>query len=195
MKLVVATLWLFMVYLIDDCHAAEAKPTPPQGSTRPAMRDVPTHDDLVRKAQRAANLVDPMQHLAKAEGGDPSKVNRPDDLLAQSDILCYNGLATLVPKRAILASPAAHQERLAFKPGSKIVSWGDFYQQNRNWITTVEVSRIQAEGKQALAEETSKRIEKSRNLVVATYQGGPISVLPPPTPPPAESAKPEATPR
>ena len=46
------------------------------------------------------------------------------------------------------------------------------------WITTVEVSRVQAEGNLALADETAKRIQKSASLIVATYQGGPISVLP-----------------
>ena len=50
--------------------------------------------------------------------------------------------------------------------------------QNRGWITTVEVSRVQAEGNLAIAEETRERIGKSMNLVVATYMGGPISVLP-----------------
>jgi hypothetical protein len=46
---------------------------------------------------------------------------------------------------------------------------------------------VQAEGNKALAEEVSSRIGKSSNLVVATYQGGPISVLP--LKAPVESAK------
>ena len=62
------------------------------------------------------------------------------------------------------------------------MSWMDFFTLNRGWITTVEVSRVQAEGNEALAEEISTRIGKSTNLVVATYMGGPISVLPPKVP-------------
>jgi hypothetical protein len=156
------------------------------------MRDAPTHDDLVIKARKAAALDDPMKHLAKSDGQDPSKVNQPENLLDQSDIVCFNGIAALVPKRAVLATPSAHKERLSFKPGSQIVPWGEFYAQNRGWITTVEVSRAQAEGNAALPEETTTRISKSRNLVVATYKGGPISVLPLKTPPPENPA--EATP-
>lgn len=64
------------------------------------------------------------------------------------------------------------------QPGAKIVGWSDFFTANRGWITTVEVSRVQAEGNLAIAEETQERIGKSRNLVVATFMGGPISVLP-----------------
>ena len=63
-------------------------------------------------------------------------------------------------------------------PGSKLVTWADFYAVNRGWITTVEVCRVQAEGNSPLAEETQKQIGKSANLIVATYQAGPISVLP-----------------
>ena len=49
---------------------------------------------------------------------------------------------------------------------------------NRGWISTIEVTRVEAEGNQALSEETQERVAKSRKLVVATCFGGPISVLP-----------------
>ena len=83
-----------------------------------------------------------------------------------------------MPKRALLGIPKNLADRLKFQPGSQIKSWADFYAQNRGWITTVEVSRIQAEGNKPMSEEFYKNIGKSTNLVVATYQGGPISVLP-----------------
>jgi hypothetical protein len=73
-------------------------------------------------------------------------------------------------------------DRLKFQPGSRIQSWEEFYSQNRGWITTVEVSRVQAEGNSPIAEEIAARIGKSMNLVVAVYKGGPISVLPPKVP-------------
>jgi len=59
-----------------------------------------------------------------------------------------------------------------------LVGWTDFLTANRGWITTVEVSRTQAEGNEAMNEELADRIGKNRNMVVATYKGGPISVLP-----------------
>lgn len=150
------------------------------------MRDASTHEQLSLAARKAAQS-DPMRHMTPAKGNDPSLVNQPQDLIATSDILSFGGSATLVPKRAILMIPKNLASRIKFEPGSKIQSWADFYAGNRGWITTVEVSRVQAEGNKPLDEELSKRIGKSSNLVVATYQGGPISVLPLKVP--AENAK------
>lgn len=154
------------------------------------MRDAATHEQLAMTYRKAAQL-DPMRNMPPAKGADPSVTNQPKDILSESDIICYNGTATLVPKRAILNLPAAMQSRLKFLPGSKIVSWMDFFAINRGWISTVEVSRLQAEGNEALKQETSTRIGKSTNLVVATYMGGPISVLPPKVPVANETAKAE----
>lgn len=148
-----------------------------QNATKPVMRDASTHEQLsldYRKAMQA----DPMRNMQPAKGGDPSVVNQPEDLISRSDILCFGGIAALVPKRAVMNVPKNLAERLKFQPGSKITSWSEFYALNRGWITTVEVSRVQAEGNQAINEEITSRIGKSTNLVVATYMGGPISVLP-----------------
>jgi hypothetical protein len=49
---------------------------------------------------------------------------------------------------------------------------------NRGWITTVDITRLQAEGNQPIPEKNRKLMTQCRNLMVATYQGGPISVLP-----------------
>lgn len=144
---------------------------------KPRFRDAATHEQLV-KALRFAERNDPMKDLKPTEGEDPSKVNLPQNLLDQSDVISFGGVATLVPKRAILAAPPNLKDRLGIKPGVRIVGWMEFQTLNRGWITTVEVSRTQAEGNQAIAEETRERIGKSSNLVVATYMGGPISVLP-----------------
>ena len=151
---------------------------------KPVMRDAATHEQLQQKL-RKMNSIDPMKKLETVEGEDPSKVNQPTNLLESSDIICYNGLATLVPKRAILAVPEKLQDRLKMQPGARIVGWLEFLEANRGWINTVEVSRVQAEGNEALAEETTERIGKSTNLVVATFMTGPISVLPLKNPDPA----------
>ncbi len=157
------------------------------------MRDAATHDQLAL-IHRSAPQIDPMRKLRVATGADPSLVNQPKDLLSESDILCFGGAATLVPKRAILNTPKNLAERLKFQPGSVIQGWAEFYAQNRGWITTVEVSRSQAEGNLPLLEEIAGRVRKSSNLVVATYQNGPISLLPLKEPPaPKGDAKPAAT--
>ncbi|HSP44067.1 MAG TPA: hypothetical protein VLO11_14430 [Luteolibacter sp.] len=154
------------------------------------MRDAATHDQLAQTYRQFAQQ-NPMRNMKPAEGVDPSTVNRPKDIISESDIICFNGLATLVPKRAILTLPASMKDRLEFKPGSKLIGWLDFYAANRGWITTVEVSRVQAEGNEAFDEQLSERIGKSRNLVVATHLGGPIGVLPLKVPEEAKAAETE----
>jgi hypothetical protein len=141
------------------------------------FRDAATHEQLAR-IMRKADQIDPMDKLEPSKGEDPSKVNQPADLLASSDVISFGGVATLVPKRAILSAPKGVKDRVCLQKGVRIVSWLEFASLNRGWITTVEVSRVQAEGNKPIAEETLDRISKSSNLVVATLMGGPISVLP-----------------
>jgi hypothetical protein len=141
----------------------------------PVMRDVATHQQLARNL-RQSQQEDPMKRLEIASGEDPSKKNVPKDLMSQSDIICFNGLATQVPNSAILVSPANMKDRLEMTPNAKSDGWSEFYIANRGWITTEEVSFEQASGKLPLSEATIKQIAKSRNLIVATYLGGPISV-------------------
>lgn len=150
----------------------------------PVMRDAATEEQLVLM-QRNARQLEPMKNLPVTKDVDPATLHRPQDLLSQSDILCFGGIATLVPKRAILLIPEAYVERLKISPGVQIVGWADFFAANRGWITTVEISRVQAEGKEPIPEDTRKMLTKCRNLVVATYQGGPISLLAPTAPPSA----------
>jgi hypothetical protein len=152
------------------------------------MRDAVGHEQLVQSYRRAS-AEDPMRRLPATQGADPSLANRPKDILSESDIICYNGMATLVPKRAIIGLPASMKDRLKFQPGSKLLGWADFFALNRGWITTVEVSRVQAEGNETMKPEITERIGRSANLVVATHLGGPISVLPPKVPAGNETAK------
>lgn len=146
-------------------------------AAKPKFRDAATHEQLVQRL-KVAERMDPMKNLDEAKGEDPSKVNQPVNLLEQSDVISYNGVATLVPKRAILAAPPNVKGRVKLEPGVRIVGWLEFLALNRGWITTVEVTRAQAEGNKMIESETSDRIAKSTNLVVATCMGGPISVLP-----------------
>lgn len=145
----------------------------------PQMRDAVTHEQLAERARKAAqeNPVKPPAPTA-AKPAVPATEKPKRSLLAESDIISFNGNATLVPKRAILQIPKNLADRIKYQPGAKLLSWGDFYALNRGWITTVEVSRVQAEGNDPLPEETQKKIVKSGNLMIATYKGGPISILP-----------------
>ena len=147
----------------------------------PVMHDASTHEQLVLQLRKAEQN-DPMKKMPPVTTPDPVKANPPKDLISDSDILCFNGYATLLPKRAVLFIPKNLEDHMKYQSGAKILGWLDFYARNRGWITTVEVSRAQAEGNQALEDDTTTLISKSSNLVVATYQTGPISVLPPKDP-------------
>jgi len=142
-----------------------------------AMRDVIGEDQLRAMAQKVTL---PMSRaLPPADlKEDPSKVNQPEDLISRSDILSYGGMTTIVPKRAIIQLPPAMAQRVGKSDGSKIVPWEEFLAANRGWISTIEVTRQQAGGSEPFPEETSKTISKATTLVVATYNGWPVSVLP-----------------
>ena len=151
----------------------------PQNSLA-GMRDVAKHDELSRKL-RMANQSDPIRDLGPPAGKsdeDPSLPMAERDLVKSSAVFSYRGYLTLVPKRAVLHVPPALEGRLAIVNGAKVQTWKNFHQSNRGWIRTMEVSREQALGHVAFSEEAAKAISDSSVVVVATYKGGPISVLP-----------------
>ncbi len=151
-------------------HAEEA--------AKPVFRDTVTHEQL-SKLRLGAQANDPMKALAKSEGDDPSKVNQPQNLLASSDLISFQGLTTLVPKRAIMMLPEKFKDRINnHQQGNRVVGWLDFYSANRGWITTVEINRAQAGGSERLDEALSEQLEKSKNMVVSVMESGPISYLP-----------------
>jgi hypothetical protein len=149
-----------------------------------APRDaVPTSQEALTNEQLAAlfqqqNASISLKALPQTKNTDPAKDYMAKGILEDSDIICFGGTATLLPKQAILATPATFKDRIGIQPGVKIVGWAEFYAANRGWITTMEVDLKQAEGNKAIAPEMRLQITKSKNLVVATCQGGPISVLP-----------------
>lgn len=167
---------MFLAAVLGSGHAL-GQPGP-----RP-MRDSVNHEELVLKYKQATSQdIYKTHQMLPLTGKDPTKENQPGDLISRSDIICFNGLTTLVPKKSIITVPKNYEGRLKHIPGSKLVSWKEFYESNRGWITTVEITRQQAAGVSSLNEETSKRVSLSKNLMVATLHGGPISLLPPTDP-------------
>ncbi len=142
------------------------------------IRDAATHEDL-SKALLQSLRNSPVKALKPSQGQDPSKAKVPKDLISQSDIICYRGAATLVPKRAVIHVPEALEDRLEMKDDARVYTWTNFYAANRAWIAVVEVDFEQAKGESPLPEKTLEWIQNSNKLVVATLKGGPISVLPP----------------
>jgi len=146
----------------------------------PEFRDAATQEELVAKL-RDMQSRDPMKELPTATGEDPAK-NLPSDLISQSDIICHGGLLTLVPKNAVVHIPQGLEPRLLPQDGARIVTWLEFLNANRNWITTIDVTLPQAQGLEPLSESTLKSIASSRSIILAFYRGSPISLLPPKEP-------------
>ncbi|RYD47779.1 MAG: hypothetical protein EOP85_04835 [Verrucomicrobiaceae bacterium] len=147
-------------------------------SARPPMRTAPTNEELIVELRKSEQE---MAEQVKAKPLSTPVDVRPTevpDLISMSEILCYNGALTLVPKRAVLEFPKNLADRMKPKPGARVQNWGEFYAANRGWITVVEVSKEQAQGKQPLPEQTATHIAKCGKLVVATFAGNPIAVLP-----------------
>jgi hypothetical protein len=162
-------LAIVLAFLVESGNAQERKPE---------FRDAATHEKLVEKhRQTLANKT--LGTPVSRDRPDPTKENQPRDLIASSDVISFNGLTTLVPKRAILRLPPQFRDRIDnHQPTNGIVNWLEFYRHNRGWITTVEVTRAQAEGREPFAEALIEQLEKNPNMIVATYSTGPISVLP-----------------
>ena len=156
---------------------SQAAPGEPSSAKKPAMRDVITHEQLMARRQ-ASKEAEPMAKFEKAEGEDPAKINPPQDIISQSEFLSSSGNMTLVPKRAILHIPDRLRDRTVKKDGMKIMTWPSFFAKNRTWITTIEVSRQQAEGILPIDEKRFESMQQTGDVIVATMGGSPISVLP-----------------
>ncbi len=151
-----------------------------QSNGKVEMKDPARHNQL-SSSLRMAQQADPIRDLGPAIGkidDDPAKQNTSRDLIKESTILCYRGFLTLVPKQSVLHLPEKLADRFKEQPNIKVQSWQDFYFANRGWIRTVEVTREQAMGEAPLAEDLVETFKTSASAVVATFKGGPISVLP-----------------
>ena len=164
------------------------------------MRDAVTHDALAQKLRMSAHN-DPIRNLGPAIGKtdeDPAKRVNDRDLIKESTVLHYRGFLTLVPKRAVVHMPENLEDRMKIGEKVQVQSWSDFFKGNRGWIRTLEVTRDQAMGLAPIDEATVTALRESTQVVVATFKGGPISVMPYTEPEPETSAgsdSPETDPR
>ncbi len=146
---------------------------------KPAFRDAATNESLTEKYKEASTK-GPMKNFQEATGEDASVKNKVGNLLDRSDLITFNGNTTLVPKNALVQIPEKYKDRINnHKPGSKILSWIDFYTLNRGWISTVEVTLAQAKGQTPVSSDLMETLTKKGNLVVGVLKNGPISVNPP----------------
>jgi hypothetical protein len=149
----------------------------------PPMADPVTPEEMAARQKASPFAAIQQQQVSTAAD---AKVERPGEqsLIKQSDILHDGSNWTIVPKGAVLHVPAQMSPRVGAKPLGTLLSWNDFLTANRAWILTEEVSFDQAAGKKPLPEGRKEFWTIQTKVIVATHQGGPISVrIIEPTPP------------
>ncbi len=131
--------------------------------------DVSSDDAFIaRRAKAAMDAPAPQRQLWKPSGFS---------LMEMSTALQSGPDFTLVPKGSVIFCPRRFEQNVVKKPSGKIAEWPHFMRLNRSWITTFEVTQDQVTGKTAIPPETWERFEKSNLVVLATLQGGPVTVI------------------
>jgi hypothetical protein len=166
-----------LLSLVLVTAAAASAQQAPQAATSAPMRDAARHEDIAARQQQDRERASTQAVAATENTVDPSKAKAPS-LMSRSEILCFEGIAALVPKRAIINKPKALENRLVLSDGARLVTWEEFYQANRGWLKTMEVTRKHSEGNEPLSEEATKTLQESSAVIVAVYHSRPISVLP-----------------
>jgi len=151
---------------------AETQPAAPQKA--------PTHSDILKK--RAA-ILEKKNTKETTQGYTPKVIpplqKKKKGLIERSTLLAYNGEWTLLPKKAVLHTPDHLKDKIVTTPGKlKIVKWPTFLRKNHGWIHTHPISKEQATAKEKINEEAIKAYKTIGKMVVATYNGKPISIHP-----------------
>jgi len=94
-------------------------------------------------------------------------------------VLGSTGEWTIVPSNAFLAKSAILSNYVLDKPNGNYVQWSEFSSRNRAWLNSHEVTIGTIKGEDPITEEQLETFAKSRKVIVATYNGSPVSVLPP----------------
>ncbi|MDF1823930.1 MAG: hypothetical protein P1U68_04765 [Verrucomicrobiales bacterium] len=142
------------------------------------FRNAATHDELSQRLKMARQN-SPMGHLEMRDVEEDKKIAAPSgDFVKDSEIISYNGNLTFVPKGAVLNLPERFESRLVTDEKAKIKTFSEFSVLNRGWITTYEVDIETAFGKKPFDPAKIEWMKNSGRLIIATYKGGAISVLP-----------------
>jgi len=134
----------------------------------------------------SADVITDKEFLARRNAGSgespgpkpiPPK-SSPYGLLEMSTAIQSGSDFMLVPKGSVIWCPTQHQEKIVPHPVGKFIGWTSFVTANRNWITTLEVTKDQAFGKAPIAPEILERHHRGNLVVIATLNGSPITLVP-----------------
>lgn len=98
-------------------------------------------------------------------------------LVALSSFLSSDGMCTMLPKGSIIYCPEELEAKCVKAPTGKLTPWQGFLASHGSWVRLVEVTEDQVQGKAKIPDETLKIYRESKMMVIATFQGSPITVL------------------
>jgi len=100
--------------------------------------------------------------------------------LWKSSIILSDGEKfTLVPVGSILHLPAGLRSRVLAKPQGDFTFWPSFLRRNAAWLSAREVSLPLSRGNAQESKALLKSLDRDPRLIVATFKGGPITILEP----------------
>lgn len=145
--------------------------------TLPAQqaRDVTREETLRQQAGTAPTLKSYLQTKAKPLTNKPPAIQ--SSLWTHSIILSDGEKYTLVPVGSILHLPETLRSKVLTKPTGEFTFWPNFLQLNEAWLGAQEVSLKMSRGDAKEAKILLQRVAKDPRLLVATHQGGPITIL------------------
>ena len=169
MKNTITTLGIFALLLSPPVIQAEEDGN---NGANPRLR--PTHNDIAKKQaeqRKKAPKITPSKEK-------PAITIKKRSLIASSTLLASNGHWTLVPRGAIIHTPAHLKTKIVSKPQGTLIDWNTFLRKNYGWIHVHAVQMSQAQGKKPIKPEAIKAYKSIGKMVIATCAGGPISVAP-----------------
>jgi hypothetical protein len=140
-------------------------------------RDVVDEDSLRQKVASTPNLKSQLSAKTK-----PLRSQAPviESSLWRSSIILTDGEKfTLVPTGSILHLPPELRARVISKPEGDFMFWPAFLERNVSWLSAKEVTLTLSRGNAQEAKVLLKSLSGDSHLVVATYKGGPITILEP----------------
>lgn len=138
-------------------------------------RDVVSEADLQRQATSAPSLKAQLGAKAKPLTTKPPAIQ--SSLWTHSIILGDSEKYTLIPVGAILHLPEGLRSRVLAKPQGKFTFWPNFLKRNEAWLGAKEVSLTLSRGNAQEAGALLKSVSRDPRILVATYKGGPITIL------------------
>ena len=167
---------------INGLKGATASPpkSPSDLSPTPAPGKRPTNESIIhlRKQRDQENekrkTTESKTPVEKSKRGKSAKGKS----IRRSTFLSSGDHWARIPAGSVMHIPTHLKQKIIKKPQGKVLSWGDFFRKNHGWIHLHPVSLQQARGLEAIKPDTIKAYQSMGKLVVAAYQGAPISVIP-----------------